>query len=100
MHTIKSGEKNSRQPFHHHKPSSQKVNAFEPNGRKQQAPPVSPLFPESAFSALIPELQHAVAAKKYELQLALYAKALRDITSMPVKEKYIYFLAVNDAVPV
>ena len=33
------------------------------------------------------------AAQKYGIQLSLYARALADITGMPVKQKYIYFLS-------
>lgn len=38
------------------------------------------------------------AAKKYGLQLKLYAKALELITKMPVAQKYIYYLSAGIAV--
>ena len=40
----------------------------------------------------------AEAAEKYKVQLDLYAKALSSITSMDVKEKYVYFLAADKPV--
>lgn len=39
-----------------------------------------------------------VAAQKYKIQLELYCKALERITKIKVKEKYIYYLAISEAV--
>lgn len=41
-----------------------------------------------------------IAAQKYNLQIALYCKALERITNMGVKEKYIYYLAINKKVQI
>jgi ATP-dependent helicase/nuclease subunit A len=38
------------------------------------------------------------AAKKYAIQLQLYARALTDITGRPVAEKWIYYLSAGTAV--
>ncbi|MGI5849698.1 MAG: UvrD-helicase domain-containing protein [Christensenellales bacterium] len=38
------------------------------------------------------------AAQEYQMQLLLYGKALERITGMKVKEKYIYFININEKV--
>lgn len=39
------------------------------------------------------------AAKKYAIQLDLYARALTDITKRPVAEKWVYYLSAGEPVP-
>ncbi len=39
------------------------------------------------------------AAKKYEIQLDLYARALTDITKRPVAQKWVYYLSAGEPVP-
>jgi ATP-dependent helicase/nuclease subunit A len=40
----------------------------------------------------------SAAAKKYAIQLRLYARALTDITGWPVTEKWIYYLSAGASV--
>ena len=42
----------------------------------------------------------AQTAQGYAVQLALYARALAEITGIPVKERYLYFLRMQECVKV
>ena len=39
-------------------------------------------------------------ARGYALQLDLYARALTDITGIPVKQKYLYFMRIQKCIEV
>ena len=40
------------------------------------------------------------AAQGYAVQLDLYARALEEISKIPVKERYLYFMRVMQCIPV
>lgn len=41
-----------------------------------------------------------ILADRYKLQLDIYADALRELTGLEVKEKYLYSFAIDEAIAV